>query len=370
LSTLKSETVPHRGGFSSRQQYRTTAERASRMLQVPTYVGEGRGTHRWDSIRTEYVEELRGGGDFIIVQRDIFDSTKNIQLKKSSITIDWELRGAPEKQGGILRDLSWEGMLFLEEHVDAEATSASSWVPGYLSLRAINNDSIPDAVPYADLSYRQEIGWTPSFNPSLSGRLAVTPDYRRIRSYRERGITGTLQFEQRGKRITAGSTLRYFTLVHDDTLSRSVAGNFRVRDASALFSQTLQLTQAFDLSLKERIGLARQDPLSGQFLPKPLDSTLYFQLTPGASWSSGERGRIDAAYTFSLLTLPAGLDYRIAGGFSSGISHLVTLHGNIRIHKNFSLNGSWRSEFFGESTADGFRPPAQHVISLEVAAFL
>ncbi|MBN1306579.1 MAG: hypothetical protein JXA18_01580 [Chitinispirillaceae bacterium] len=370
LIDLTSETGSMENAFSSQQQYRTTAEKASRFIQIPTYVGEGRGTHRWDSTMNEYVEDLHEDGDFIIQQRDVYDSTNSLRMRKTNLSINWSLLRPKKGVAGILADLSWEGMLILEEHVDAEVTRPSSWLPGYLSLRNLSKEVIPPGrIHYCDLSYCQEIDWNPSFNRSLSGGLMITPDYRRIRSYREPGLTAGLEIKHDGKKLTFNNDARYFTLFHDDTSLANTAADFHLRDISVRFRQTRHIGRLFDISLGERLGWARQDNKAQRKTPKSLDSTTYVQITPGAAWRIGERGRAEADYTFSLVNMPIVHDYRIAGGFASGISHLITINGNVKIGKYFLFNLSYRGEIFGRR-GDESAPTDQHAMSIEVQAFL
>ncbi len=370
LIDLGSEIGGSGDPYSSRQRYVTTAEKASRFIQIPTYVGEGKGTHRWDTTRNEYVEDLHGAGEYIIAQRDVFDSTNSLRTRKTTFTVDWELRPEEKKLRGILDDLSWEGTLHMEEHLDALISRPSSWFPGYLSLRNLKKRVVrPEKIRYCDLSYRQEIGWDPSFNPKLRGRLSAAPDYRKIRSYHERGLTTTLFCGYGGKHLSYDCEFRLFGLFHDDTLDAVSSADYRLRDMSVTSTQTKPLGGILELHLKECFGIARQDAAGEERLKRPLDSTAYVQITPGATLFIGERGRVGADYTFSMVRVPGDHDYRVASGFLSGISHLIVVNANVTLGKYFSLSGSYRGEIFrkGEGMA---QEPNRHSMSLEVQALL
>jgi hypothetical protein len=370
LIDVQSEISARERAFTAEQRYRTTSEKASRFLQIPTYVGEGRGTHRWDSTMNEYVEDLHGGGDFIIQQRDVYDSTADLRMRKTNLTVTWEYR--PEENGaaGVLGDLSWEGSLNLEEHIDARIVKPSSWLPGYLSLRNLKKQTVPQRqIRYCDLSYRQEIRWRPSTNRDLRGRLTLTPVYRAIRSYREAGITGQLSFEHRRPAVTLMNDTRLLALSHDDTVVSFNAGDYYLHELSTTFTQVKPLGTFFELSLKECGGWARQAGVSLRSTGARADSALFVQLSPGAAWIPGDRGRVETEYTFSMVNLPGGHDYRIASGFASGLSHLITVMGNVRIGKYFSLNASYRGEIFQKRDGEPAEPP-RHVVSMEMQAFL
>ena len=370
LIEVNSATSAENRFFTSGQHYRTTSEKASRFLQIPTYVGEGRGTHRWDSTMNEYVEDLHGGGDFIIQQRDVYDSTSDLRMRKTRATVEWEFRPAEHGAKGILGDLSWEGALYLEEHLDATIERPSSWFPGYLSLRSGSGPDPADGrIRYSSLSYRQEIRWRPAFNRDLRGRITLTPDYRRIRSYREAGFTGTVMVERYRPSVKLINEFRLLALSHDDTSAFALEGDYFLHELSAAFTQVKPLGSHFELSLRESGGWARQAETSLRTSGVAGDSTLFMQITPGGAVLLGERGRIEGSYTFSLVNLPREHDYRIAGGFSSGMSHLITLMANVRVGKYFTLSASYRGEIFRSRNGEAVEPP-RHVVSMEMQALL
>ncbi|MBN1761428.1 MAG: hypothetical protein JW863_24100 [Chitinispirillaceae bacterium] len=371
LIELNSTTRSENSSFTSEQHYRTTSEKASRFLQIPTYVGEGRGTHRWDSTMNEYVEDLHGGGDFIIQQRDVYDSTSDLRMRKTRMTVEWEYRPEEKHAGGIAGDLSWNGALYLEEHLDATIDRPFSWLPGYLSLRTGSGaETVTGRIRYSSLSYRQEIGWRPSFNRDLRGRLTLTPDYRLIRSYREGGLTGTLSIERRRPAVTLSSDVRFLAVSHDDTVTNFEQGDYYLHELSATFTQVKPLGNLFELSLRESGGWARQAATSLRTAGVRGDSTLFVQLTPGTALILGERGRAEASYTFSLVNLPREHDYRIAGGFSSGLSHLIMVMANVRVGKFFTLSASYRGEIFRKRKGEEAVEPPRHVVSMEMQALL
>lgn len=370
LVDMNSEMSSSGKAFTTRQHYRTTAEKASRFIQIPTYVGEGRGTHRWDSTMNEYVEDLHGGADFIIRQRDVFDSTNSLRMRKTMVSIDWTFRPPEKKFEGLLGDLQWEGRFFAEEHVDADVDKPSSWMPGYLSLRNLPGEVTPqEKIRFCDLSYRQEASWYPAFNRDLRGRISVTPGYRRIRSYRETGIDGTFYLRIKREKLTLENTTRMYSLYHDDTVSYVPVSDYYLRDVNTTFTQTWSAAEIIDIYFKECLGWARQDRPQERKIRKPIDGTGYVQITPGTVLNLKERGRVEADYTLSYVTVQPDHDYRIAKGFSSGISHLVTVMAGIRIGSYFSLNGSYRGEIFQGRNEEPSQP-ARHVVSLEVQAFL
>lgn len=373
LLDLTSRISPSKKGFSSRQQYSATAEKATRYIQVPTYVGEGQGTHKWDSTLNEYVEDPQGVGNFIIQQREFYDSTTNSRLRKTKFTLEWEQRPPTKEasQKGFFETFALEGALSLEEHVDATVTNPSSWVPGYLSLRNLQKEYVAqEKIPYCNLSYSQQLLWSPSNNRNFRGRFIITPDYLRIRSYREPAITAELNLELRHKKTTLENNTRLFNLFHDDTSRSGSIADFYLRDINSTFTQRRTIAGSFELSLAECLGLARQDTPGQRKISRSIDSVAYGQLTPGISWQIGDNGSLETSYTFSVVTFPAGCDYRIAKGFAPGISHVISFSANARIAKNFSINGSYRGEILGKGRSSVSSGRSEHLVSLEVQAFL
>lgn len=369
LVDLLSETGSASRLFSSKQHYRTTAERASRYLQVPTYVGEGRGSHYWDSTLQEYVEDPQGAGNFIISQHEVLDSISGGQTRKSIFEFEWEYVPPPKKISGILGDLAWNGDLSLEEHVDAALPGFTPWLPGYRSLKILLKPAISvRQVRFAELSYRQGITWNPSFNNSLSGSLELKPAAQLVRSFRETSLHGELTLEHDTADRSIEGSLRMLLVHHEDTLLSTYESNYAIRDFSALVAVRRTLQKIFELSISGCAGIAAQT--EGATAPPlgALDSTTYFQFTPGAALLPPGGGRFEADYTLSLVNISGNRDYRIARGFASGLSHTITASASMQAGKYFMISGSYRGEIFGE--ASGVRRPAEHVMSLEVQAIL
>jgi len=368
LIDLKSSTGSSASPFSSTQHFHTTAERASRYIQVPTYVGQGRGTHLWDSTLMEYTPDPQGAGDFIIRQTEALDSTNNSRTRKSMLAGTWGLRKGTKSTSGILDDLTWEGTLTLEEHLDAATPGIAGWLPGYRSLRSLTDSSKSwNGIRYSDLVYTQDIGWTPSFNPSLEAQLSIRPAFSFIRSYREPSLTLEAIFSKEGPRYSSQTTFRHYSLQHDDTSSSTTTDAYSLRDLSLSFRITRHLPHDIDLSLAPVAGWGQQKSRFSSVNRKLFDSTLYGQITPEARMVIPSRGSLSAAYTFSIVGIPPDHDYRIAGGFSTGLSHTLTFNGNVRAGKYFVFNGSYRGEMYGRSDTDR---PSEHVMSLEVQAYL
>ncbi|MBN1130973.1 MAG: hypothetical protein JXA71_18435, partial [Chitinispirillaceae bacterium] len=362
LLDLTSDIDPKKRGFASKQRYRISSEIASSFIQVPVFAGKGMGTHLYDSTRREYVPGQPG--DYFMQQREVYDSSANLRVRKSLFDLSWSYE-PPKTLSGILNDLVWQGTLFLEEHVDAQSSKPSSFVPGYASLAGRNHP----IVRYADLSYRQELQWRPradTIDPARV-RLAVTPAFRKIRGYEETAIESRLEIDRPIGRWTFGSALNLLDLGHDDSLTD--AADYRVYDRRLEVSQHYRPIKTVTLSLLEVSGLAQKNPGIEPGSAVPLDSSFYYQIAPSLSWLPGSRGRVSAQYTYSVVPLQGDIDFRMARGFMAGISHQASIATDIRMGERFLILGSYRGDLRKPQQATDFEP-ANHLFSLEVRVFL
>jgi hypothetical protein len=103
--------------------------------------------------------------------------------------------------------------------------------------------------------------------------------------------------------------------------------------------------------------------------PISADSAVYFQIKPGIVCRPAQGGIAELCYAFSYVSYADVPDYRLAGGQSGGITHTVTLHGDLRAGKHFSLSGLYRGESIKRLGEDRYSK-MMHVFSLTVKAFL
>jgi hypothetical protein len=355
-------------GFSSRQHYRTSSEIASSFIQIPVYAGKGMGTHIYDTIRREYVPFTPG--DYFLQQQEVYDSSSNARVRKSSVDITWSWE--PKKAiGGILNDLSWQGTLFCEEHVDAKSSRPSSWAPGYRSIAAFLSDSGGNdpAVKYADLSYRQEVDWRPRNDSArtATAQASITPSYRSIRTYREGGLETRIETARALGKWNIGAALNSLSLNHDDTLVSSA--NYTARDYRLELTQRFGLFRNLTLSLLEVGGLAAKTAGTKAASTLVFDSSFYYQISPSLSWLPGKQGTVSAQYTWSVVPLPGDIDFRMARGFMAGTSHQASFSTDIRMGERFLILGTYRGDWHKTVSASDFEP-ANHLFSLEIRVFL
>ncbi|MBN2188392.1 MAG: hypothetical protein JW699_02980, partial [Chitinispirillaceae bacterium] len=361
LVLLSSDIAPAASGFASRQRFRVNTEQVSSFIQVPVFAGKGMGTHVFDSVRNEYVPHVPG--DYFIQQQDVYDQSSSLRVRKTSADMSWTYE--PKRSfRGILNDLSWQGMLLCEEHVDAGLTAFSTWVPGYSSLAEYFGDGASgNVVRYADLSYRQEIRWSPRRDsvPSANGRLSVTPSYRRIRGYGEGGVETRLEYDRVVRLMTFGGALNLFSLSHRDTAG---VNGYDAYDRRLELSQKCRLSGRASFSFLEIAGLAHKSSgSSGRSLP--LDSTFYYQLSPSFSWQPAGKGEVAVVYTYSSVPFAGDIDYHMARGFLGGVSHRLLMTADIKMGERFLVLGSYRGDVRRPADAAAFAP-ASHLFSLEV----
>lgn len=369
LMDLVSNVTPKNYGFSSSQHFRTNTEMTSSFIQVPVFAGKGMGTYVYDSVRKEYVPQVPG--DYFMQQQEVYDQSQGlngVRVRKTSTDITWAYE--PKRTfKGIMNDLSWQGTLLCEEHVAAQENSLRTWVPGYSSLSSyFGNTSAGKPVSYADLSYRQGVDWKPRLDSAaaVSGRLSITPTYRKIMSYIEGSMETRLEINRIVNQWTLSGALNLLSLNHEDTTGTD---NYSVYDRRLEFSQKYRLFKGANFSLLEVAGLAHKtsDPPANQAVP--FDSTFYYQIVPSFSWQPTQKGSLTAIYTYSVVPLSGDLDYRMARGFLGGISHQITINADIKMGDRLLLIGSYRGDVRKPINALSFNP-ANNVFSLEVRVFM
>ncbi len=325
--------------FNLLQQYTTNFEKASSYIQVPVYVGNGLGTYMYDPNLKQFVS--RTPGDWFMEQKEVFDQSSDQRVRKTKFIINWSFQPSKQKKG-ILNDLFWEGNLFLEEHVDAEENKVSSWFPGYKTIDNYSNNKKDDEkVKYSDLSYRQAVNWLPKKNKELSLLLYFYPALKKIRGYHENSLETGYDFNRTGKILSLENITKYLQLKHEDKQNIDMKFN----DLNSEFNQKILIFNPFYLSLKENIGFTDQkDTLSHNLNLFNNDSSFYYQLSTGIRWEPQKLGSAEIYYTFSDIPEKERMDYRIANGFQSGRSHVVTANVNIQASKYLQINCLYRGE--------------------------
>jgi len=368
LMGVVSEIEPAPWGFSSRQEYRTNQELSSRFEQKMFYIGKGLGTHAYDTLAREF--RPSANGDHVVQEIEIYDNTSSAMVRKTTLSGDWYFKPVNEIEG-ILGDLTWNGILFSEEHVNAQNKKAASRVPGLLTLFYLNdNDSAKAAdVHFADLSYRQDIEHYIQGSIYRS-RLYLLPGLRLIRDTREKSFETALRVERKKNRLLLSVEPRYL-FINKETVRETrsaVFGDFHLHDISAELVQSIEYARGFEFYLRERAGRwTRKDPnLLTDATP---DSSIYLQIRPGIIYRPQNKGMAELSYTFSYVPYDGALDYRMAAGYSSGISHIISFHSDLYPAKHFNFSGMYRGEL-RKGVSESVYAPMLHVFSLQVKAFL
>ncbi len=390
LMSAVSDIEPTKGGFSSRQEYRVNQELSSRFEQKMYYIGKGLGTHAFDSTAGEF--RPSANGDYIIQEVEIYDNTSLSTVRKTQLNADWYYRPT-KKIKGILGDLSWSGVLSMEEHIDSRNGNIKSYIPGLMSLFPKDDEggyssvstsstlstttssttdgsgSIPQYPSYADLSYRQDIEHKVK-NSIYRSRLYLLPGMRVIRSYKEPVFETGLLIERKKNRLLLSIEPRYLT-VKRKYLSGSQDGqhgNFDLSDIGAELVQSIGQGEKFEFYIRERGGMVYENN-KNRAVPAPSDSLVYVQIKPGIVYRPTKNGTAELSYTFSRVPQGGELDYRMAGGQQRGISHIITCVSDVDAGKHFNLSGMYRGESTKRPEEKAFAP-MRHVFSFQVKAFL
>lgn len=326
--------------LSLQQQYSTNFEKASSFIQVPTYAGKGLGSFMYDSILKEFI--VRTPGDWFMQEKEIYDKSSDLRIKKTDFSFNWTFK-PPATIKGIIADLKWEGNLLLEEHIDAEEKSIGSWFPGFYTFNNYMDSTLNEQkVKFSNLSYRQDIEWRPNQKKEISVSLYILPSLKKIRTYYESAIETGLKMNSNGKKWGLNYEMHFNTVKHDDN---SDYQDMKYKDLNSSFTEKYFLLNSINIYLKECLGLAYQskDLLDNRSLFEG-SNNFYYQLSPGIQWQPLSLGSADLSYTFSNVPSTENRDYRIANGFQSGISHVVSAAINVQASKNLQVNCFYRGE--------------------------
>jgi len=70
----------------------------------------------------------------------------------------------------------------------AHALPASSWLPGYFSLFSKSGLGDSASLRFADVSYRQNVDWSPDSLKGVHGKLYAEPFAKKLSDYYENGV--------------------------------------------------------------------------------------------------------------------------------------------------------------------------------------
>ena len=349
-------SVPSKG-VSTQQTYQVTIEQASAMVQVPVPVGKGLGDHAWNDSLKEYLPAKNG--DYIIQEQELYGENSDNRVRKAQLTATWSLYRAGKRLPGILADLDWSGMLSIVEQLNlGRPLGAVSWLPGALSL--FHPGGMPDSVVrFADLYYRQNADWNPDSLKGYHGQLYVQPFLKKIRDYSETGLQwgGGARREVTSWVFAAEGDM---VSVQRKSPLTSSEDNYRVVDRHAQVTEKRAVYRYFSAYLKEATGWARK--VSDAFD----NNGWYYRFMPGLLWEPALKGSAELSYTYSSVSIPGILDYRMAQGFSSGVTHTIDLSAHINFGAHLIADVSYRSQFGASiSSRNGL-----HTVSMQMKALL
>jgi len=353
LISASNDIASVKTGFSTHQDFRLSSEKASAYVQIPIYMGPGRGTHKYDSTLHEYVVDRLG--DYIIAEREVFNNAGNENIRKSTFQGTWFFRPQTKKVTGILSDMSLNGSFTVDEHVRLDSAlvaknsfPGTTWIPGYSSLAGKN----ADLITFADLFYRQDADWRPSFIRNLHANIFVKPFLKKVRAYDETGVESGASCDKRWEKWYVKGEGRVHAVNRQDIWS---VYRLSLKDRFLGSEQRYYMTQSFSLFTIENIGAASRDTVSGP----------YFRVQPGMTLRLPGKGWAELSYTYSYVNIPGRIEYPMAQGFNSGNSHVIDLIVDINAGDHFTVSGSYRGDF-----NDRMNEKWLHVVSMEVKAFL
>jgi len=355
LVTASSDVTPAASGFTSHQEYRVNVEKSSTYQTTAVYAGPGRGDAVWsDSLHTYIAKQ---NGDYLLQQQQVYDTAGTDRVRKTRLLVNWSY--APEKKRGhgILRDLSWLGSLSCEENLSmGHPLGISSWVPGYVSLFSKSGLADTTNLQLSDLSYRQNVEWSPDSLKGVHGKLYAQPFAKKLSDYYENGVDWGGGFDKTFDPWFAGldgamlSAWRHGLYDYNE---------YNLADRHAQVTEKYSIVRPVTLYVKETGGWAQQTGISAA-------QGWYYRIVPGLQWQVFGKGSIEASYAYSVVDLADIVDPRIAQGFTSGISHTIEASGHVNFASHFSLDLTYHGEL-GKNYYNG---TGLHVLSMQMKAYL
>ncbi len=355
LVTASSDVAPRSSGFTSHQEYRVNVEKASTYQTTAVYAGPGRGDAVWsDSLHTYIAKQ---NGDYILQQQQVYDSSGSDRVRKTRLLVNWSY--APEKKRGvgIIRDLSWFGSLSCEEHLSlGHPLGGSSWLPGYVSLFSKQGLADTANLRLSDLSYRQNVDWSPDSLKGVHGKLYGEPFAKKLSDYYESGVDWGGGLDK--------TFDPWFLGVDGAMLSAWRHGLFdyneyALADRHAQVTEKYSIVRPLTFYVKENGGWAQQTGIAAA-------QGWYYRIVPGVQWQVFGKGTVEASYAYSFVGLNNIVDPRVAQGFTSGISHTIDASGHVNFASHFSLDLTYH----GELGRNYYNGSGLHVLSMQMKAYL
>lgn len=349
LANILNSVSSVKTGFSTTQKYKLSSEKTSIFIGVYVPVDSGKGDFIYNE--TTHIYEPKKGGNFLYFgERELFDTLGTGYNRKSTSQIDWYFRNHSKKLKRILRDLSWKGSLYIEEHIDKNKShSLRSWVPGYNSLSGHEDSS----VTYGNIFYRQDIDWRPDFTMGLHANIFIRPYLRKTNSNDDQGFELGISIDKRWKRFSIGLTGNSHSLDRNTKHQKDIVS---INDRHIKLKQRFYFIPAFSIFMDEHAGKAYRDSTNGP----------YYRLKPGITLRLPGKGWGELSYTWSQVDIYTQIEHPMAQGFGSGISHVIDLILDINAGEHFTIGGTYRGEYNNKQANDKM----MHMISLEVKAFL
>jgi hypothetical protein len=357
LVTAGNEVVSARAGFSTRQRYSVSSERASAFVQVPVFAGTGQGMYSLDTTTSELAPDPFGS--YYVYEQEVLDRSGDRRVRKTSLEGDWSFKPPVTRPRGFLADVTWSASFGVREHLQSDGRlRAGGWVPGYYAL-GLNRTG---KIQYANMYYRQAADWRPRDSGARArAGLHARPSYSLVRRIEEREMEWGADAERAWSKFLLQASGRVL-----DIRRFGVAGPADRRDTVA--DQSASLLEQYEIGgnlfvfVKETTGRAGNDRSARRWGP-------YLIGQPGVRFQPRERGFAEASYTISWVDVDGTLDWRMAQGHSAGLSHTISAFADIRIGENFSVGGNYRGEFNRPKGTSSFGPGV-HVVTVEVKAYL
>ena len=368
LITLSNDVASVKTGFSTHQEYRLSSEKASFYTPIFIPVDTLEGTHYYDSLTGDYKQGYPYNWK-LLEEQEVYDTTGTDRIRKSTLRVNWYYKPYLKKIKGILADLTWSGSLSLDEHISSDLSqSLQSWIPGYNSITGQEDPSIV----FTNIYYRQDLNYHSSQLKGLYANIFLEPVLRKNRSYNESGFIIGGKIEQNLKKFFLGIDGKYQTI---NRSNRSGFDTTTITDRNITLSQRYYFVPSFSVFSNETIGGAekKQPIVSPTGAVDSLTQGPYFKLQPGLTLRIPGKGWAELSYTWSNVIFNDFLEYPMAQGLRSGISHSIDFVIDFSVGDHFTIGASYRGDYNDNRYNDSINKEKikmLHLVSMEIKAFL
>ncbi len=325
LAEMNLNYEPYNRGIVFRNNYKLNSNQLNSYRDRFVYAGGGLGTYAYDSVTGDYVPAENGDYKLLGKIVDTAETGREINLLSY-------LKIKPVnmiKTGGFLDDVT---LLTKMELATQSPFSTKSVLNRYLPDWAFSS-VFSDTVMERKTSFFQEIFFHPY--KSLRLRFSVNPSIRESFFYGHE-MQETMVYDVRGQNNFGEKTTIMISFKQETEQRNRVALsgmktlNYDILNRKSDVEYNYRLFKSYSVGINTGVGISREDISNSNYL--------FYSFSPFVVKNFLERGRIKTEYTWNNVIGDGMLYYRMANGYSKGITHKWNISGEYTLGDNLLLN--------------------------------